>query len=68
MKQQRVDCRGVQDPVVHGMLLAHQAPLVLEGDAVEADNGRAEIALYELQFLNKLLIAADHLEEKLLDY
>ena len=28
----------------------------------------AEQEVYKLQFLNKLLVAADHLEEKLLDY
>jgi molecular chaperone HscB len=40
----------------------------LFGDVVDANEEKAEIALYELQFLNKLKIAADHLEEKLLDY
>ena len=30
--------------------------------------GKAEQEVYKLQFLNKLYIAADHLEEKLLDY
>ena len=28
----------------------------------------AEHTVYEMQFVNKLLVAADHLEEKLLDY
>lgn len=34
----------------------------------EADAGAAEQAVYKLQFINKLRQAADHLEEKLLDY
>jgi len=34
----------------------------------DADLGQAETAVYKLQFINKLRQAADHLEEKLLDY
>lgn len=34
----------------------------------EADAGAAEQAVYKLQFINKLRQAADHMEEKLLDY
>ena len=40
----------------------------LFNDAIGVDAKKAEEAAYELQFLNKLLVAADHLEEKLLDY
>ena len=38
-------------------------------DATDAiKSGRAEQTVYKMQFVNKLLIASDHLEEKLLDY
>ncbi len=36
--------------------------------ALSDDPGRAETLVYEMQFLNKLLVSANHLEEKLLDY
>ncbi len=35
---------------------------------VTEDLAKAEVLVYEMQFLNKLLIAANQLEEKLLDY
>ena len=38
------------------------------GEVVDADEDRALIAVYELQFMTRLLDAANHLEEKLLDY
>lgn len=48
---------------------ARMAGLQLEFAAhYEADAGAAEQAVYKLQFINKLRQAADHLEEKLLDY
>jgi molecular chaperone HscB len=37
-------------------------------DAIESDIRQAETAVYELQFITKLLVSADHLEEKLLEY
>ena len=37
-------------------------------DAIESDIKQAETAVYELQFITKLLTSADHLEEKLLEY
>lgn len=41
----------------------------LEIEYGESSNDEKSLTLvYEMQFLNKLLIAADHLEEKLLDY
>ena len=43
----------------------------LEADfsqSVEQDMSEAEQVVYKMQFMNKLLLAADHLEEKLLDY
>ncbi len=36
--------------------------------AVTDDLDRAEILVYEMQFLHKLLVSANQLEEKLLDY
>lgn len=36
--------------------------------SIGSDNDAAETAVYELQFLNKLLLEARQLEEKLLDY
>lgn len=36
--------------------------------AIGEDLAMAEKAVYELQFMSKLLVSADHLEEKLLDY
>jgi molecular chaperone HscB len=48
---------------------ARMAGLQLEFAAhYEAGAGAAEQAVYKLQFINKLRQAADHLEEKLLDY
>mgnify|MGYP006117102737 FL=1 len=48
---------------------ARMAGLQLEFAAhYEVDTGKAEQAVYKLQFINKLRQAADHLEEKLLDY
>ncbi len=38
------------------------------GEVVDADEDRALVAVYELQFMTRLLDAANHLEEKLLDY
>ena len=41
----------------------------LEQDYGASDDDQKSLALvYEMQFLNKLLVAANHLEEKLLDY
>jgi len=37
-------------------------------DALDGDPGKAERVVYELQFLTKLMVAANRLEEKLLDY
>lgn len=37
-------------------------------EAIESDLARAEGLVYEMQFLHKLLVAANQLEEKLLDY
>lgn len=36
--------------------------------AISEDLALAERAVYEMQFISKLLVSADHLEEKLLDY
>jgi len=48
---------------------ARMAGLQLEFAAhYDADAGKAEQVVYKLQFINKLRQAADHLEEKLLDY
>lgn len=35
---------------------------------LETDLSQAETAVYELQFISKLMASADHIEEKLLDY
>lgn len=37
-------------------------------DALDEDPGKAEQVVYELQFLSKLMVSANRLEEKLLDY
>lgn len=39
-----------------------------QSEGAERKESPAEHTVYEMQFVNKLLIAADHLEEKLLDY
>ena len=36
--------------------------------AIGEDLSMAERAVYEMQFISKLLVSADHLEEKLLEY
>jgi len=36
--------------------------------AIGEDLAMAERSVYEMQFISKLLVSADHLEEKLLDY
>ena len=36
--------------------------------ALDGDPGKAKRVVYELQFLTKLMVAANRLEEKLLDY
>lgn len=38
------------------------------GRVIDDDDERALVAVYELQFMTRLLDAANHLEEKLLDY
>ena len=35
---------------------------------LQTDLKQAETAVYELQFISKLMLSADHIEEKLLDY
>ncbi|MBT5686086.1 MAG: co-chaperone HscB, partial [Gammaproteobacteria bacterium] len=37
-------------------------------EALDEDTDKAERLVYQLQFLSKLMIAANRLEEKLLDY
>ena len=37
-------------------------------EALDEDAGKAEQLVYELQFLSKLMVSANRLEEKLLDY
>ncbi|MGV0036263.1 MAG: Fe-S protein assembly co-chaperone HscB [Candidatus Azotimanducaceae bacterium WSBS_2022_MAG_OTU7] len=37
-------------------------------EALDKDLGKAEQVVYELQFLSRLMVSADRLEEKLLDY
>lgn len=37
-------------------------------EALDEDTGKAERLVYELQFLSKLMVSANRLEEKLLDY
>ena len=37
-------------------------------ESLDEDAGKAEQLVYELQFLSKLMVSADRLEEKLLDY
>jgi DnaJ-domain-containing protein 1 len=37
-------------------------------EALDEDTDKAERLVYELQFLSKLMVSANRLEEKLLDY
>ena len=37
-------------------------------EVLDEDNDKAERLVYELQFLSKLMVSANRLEEKLLDY